>query len=983
MKLLISAFCAVSLLASGANQVINSSFEMGLEGHGVMSYVAYKNDSLQPEVVLDDTTAVHGKRSLRIDNRKANAFVEYTSAEVFFEPGSTVSYSVWLKADRPVEVLLYLLDHDPDISRPELQSSGPNGGWTAAGAYHTVTTEWKRYTLTKKILKPTRKYTLQIELQRPVMLWIDAVQFETGNVTPYTPAAPVEAAFSMDDHVLINGKNSAEIAVVNYTDKARKAELKTNVGCFEFNLPPNSFIRRKIKFNADRFGTFSLGGILKSDDFSGKVYPVDYGVVGKVPKTKKNGFFLGVNAGDKGMGLTFILRPVHRLSGNFVWRSNTKETIERNFRNLRLAGYSFVRLHDTRFSWLELEPQKGKFNWDILDTIVENSEKYGIDIMFVLGNDAIVYDINNSRGQGWFVRKNSKPKGIVMGDNWQSMLPDEKDWADFTRALVSRYKGRIRYYEVMNEPNLVMPDPQDYMRYLKLSYEIIRAEDPAAKVIGICATGDFNGRTEEFIDQIGALGGFRYFDILSFHPYDAPLDTAPNRAERQIERIHKLVAKYRPGTPVLEDEIYYLTDLQKIYNGQLCGRGWPARNLARRYAIDLAGGLVGSVPITGQQLEAGDAGHRNTWSPARFSLHYVPREHFIASNAFARFLENGTFLAKPDISSLLNSFVFHDRNGREAAMIWALTSDGECVFDLPSGVEAFDLFGNPVKEKTIDLTEDPVYLFGLNLKQKIESVNFRMKAPYRVTGAAETIHNGAKSIVVEFRNMTSVPRKMQVRIAGIPETQKFTVAPDSVKAVYFPLNGKERKEIELIVVDDGRLFREKIPVTAHKTTHSGKAEKIGDFAEFTPTLLPEGFLFDIRVTDSSLTPRMPEQPWKEDCVEFFFDANPDTNLNRSAYTEKGMLRLFLVPPSSDGKSAALVDMKMRPVNVKWSLKRGNTGYTASVLIPWQLLGATPDAPPAFDLIVSDFSVKKKLKSSVWAGNKDNFRNRLNFGRIGK
>ena len=96
-----------------------------------------------------------------------------------------------------------------------------------------------------------------------------------------------------------------------------------------------------------------------------------------------------------------------------------------------------------------------------------------------------------------------------------------------------------------------------------------------------------------------------------------------------------------------------------------------------------------------------------------------------------------------------------------------------------------------------------------------------------------------------------------------------------------------------------------------------------------------------------------------------------------------MLRLFLVPPSSDGKPAALVDMKMRPVDVKWSLKRSNTGYTASVLIPWQMLGAAPDAPPAFDLTVSDFSAKKKLKSSAWAGDKDNFRNRLNFGRIGK
>ncbi len=109
-KLLIPAFCAAALLADGANSVVNSSFEMGMAGHAVMTHVSYRADSLQPEITFDTATAVHGRQSLRIDNRKANAFVQYMSAENYFEPGSTVTYSVWLKAEKPVEVLLYLLD---------------------------------------------------------------------------------------------------------------------------------------------------------------------------------------------------------------------------------------------------------------------------------------------------------------------------------------------------------------------------------------------------------------------------------------------------------------------------------------------------------------------------------------------------------------------------------------------------------------------------------------------------------------------------------------------------------------------------------------------------------------------------------------------------------------------------------------------------------------------------------------------------------
>ena len=979
-KLLIPAFCAAALLADGANSVVNSSFEMGMAGHAVMTHVPYRTDSLQPEVTFDTNTAVHGRQSLRIDNRKANAFVQYMTAENYFEPGSTITYSVWLKADKPVEVLLYLLDLDVDVSRPDIQNTET---WSGAGKTVTLSTEWKRYFLTKQVKKPTRRYTLQLELQKPSMIWMDAVQFEVGaNPTPYAPAAPVEAAFSMDDHVLLNGKHSAELAAVNYTDKAQNVDVKTNIGEFKFSLPANSAEKKNVEFRADHFGTFSLEGTVKTADFSGKVYPVDYGVVGKMPKFN-GGFFIGANGINSIHQLDFILRPEHYLNWKATYRSDMKDTLDRNFRNLRLAGFRVIRMHDSGFLWMDLEPEKGKFEWTLLDTVVECAEKNDLDLMFVLGNGAVVYNVNRPRGKDWFARKNGKKNGFVMGNNWMSVLPDMKDWTDFVSALASRYKGRLRYYEVMNEPNLVMPDPVNYMRYLKASYEIIKGIDPAAQVVGICSTGDFNGKTEEYIDAIGAQGGFKYFDILSFHPYDAPLDTAPNRAERQIERIHKLAAKYRPGMPVVQDEIYYLTDLQKIYNGALCGRGWPAGNATRRYAIDLAGKLAGSIPMHISGLEAGDAGHRNTWYSPRFAMHYVPRPHFIASNAFGRFLEGGKFLAKPNISSLLNSFVFLDRDGKEVALIWALTKDGECSFDLPSGVKACDLFGNPLNGKTVSLTEEPVYLFGSGLKKKLETVDFRMRTPYRVLGAAESMRNGAKHIAVEFRNMSPEPRAMQARITGLSGTQSFSVAADSAKTVYFPLNGKDLKEITLIVVDGGRLYKEKLSVAAHKTTFSGETVKVGGFAEFTPSLTPEGFVFDIRVTDSSATPRVAGEPWQEDCVEFFFDAAPDRNLNRSAYTETGMTRMFLVPPSADGKPAALVDMKMKPMNVKWSLDRNASGYTAHIVIPWKLLGATPGNPPSFDLIFSDFANGKKVKSSAWAGGPDNHKNRLNFGRIGK
>src|SRR5438132_1581089 len=66
---------------------------------------------------------------------------------------------------------------------------------------------------------------------------------------------------------------------------------------------------------------------------------------------------------------------------------------------------------------------------------------------------------------------------------------DLQDYANFVRAVASRYKGRIRAYEIWNEPNLARewcgkpPSGKEYVQLLKLAYETIKAADPTAWII--------------------------------------------------------------------------------------------------------------------------------------------------------------------------------------------------------------------------------------------------------------------------------------------------------------------------------------------------------------------------------------------------------------------------------------------------------------------------------------------------------------------
>ena len=960
----------------GDNKVFNSSFELGTAGHAVISYLPYRSDAIPADVSIDTTTAVHGQKSLRIDNRKAKTFLEYMTAEVFFTPGATCTYSVWLKADRPTRAQLFLLNNQHDTE------AGKNY-WLGKGQNVQLTTDWKRYSITRALQKPHRKVTLQLELREAAVVWVDAVQFEE-NQTPssYAPSAPVEAAFELKKHILFPGKAPIEFSAANYTDRRENVHLQTSCGNFQMILPPRSAQQKTLTFTADRFGIFSHSGTFQSDSGSGRVFPVDYGVVSPLPEVSQTGFFTGLNAAGRSVALTHCNRRYPEY-GSHRFKTDGSMTIADHFRNLRLHGIRFLRLHDDGISWSVLEPEKGKFQWDILDTVVESCRKTGLEPMFIFGNGAVVRRVKNDPNKDWFARKNSKTTGkTIMGGNWEPMLPDPKDWCDFLTALVSRYKGKIRYYEIINEPNLVMPDPEHYTRYLKLSWEIIKKIDPEAQVVGICSTGDFNGNVGEYIEAIGKRGGFRYLDILSFHPYDAPLDTSPSRAELQIERIRKLADRYKPNVRLLQDEIYYLVDKPYTRYSHYIdrGRSWPARNLVRRNMIDLAGGLIGSISITGEQIEKGDAGHRGIPYPKRFTLHYTPNEHFVAGNAFARFLEGAQFLAKPDVNTRLNAFIFRDRNGKEAAGIWALDKSGECSFRLPEGIRVCDMFGNPVTGQQILLGEDVLYLFGNDLKQKIESIHFQMKRSFVISGAAESSRNGEMCIAVEFENPSSESCRFEVRMQGELEKQEFELSPESSRILYFPARQKTG-EIELLISDDREIHAVRVPVTPHPFAKSGRKEKIGTLAEFTPTVRNDGLHFSIRVNDLNRSPRVPGAPWMEDCIEFFFDTHPDSALGRQEYTSH-IYRLFLVPPSSDGKPAELTTSRnIDSDGILWKITNDPSGYSAELLIPWKKLGLKKISPIAFDLIVSDFDAGKRIHSRSWTGNTGNHLNRLNFGRL--
>ena len=208
---------------------------------------------------------------------------------------------------------------------------------------------------------------------------------------------------------------------------------------------------------------------------------------------------------------------------------------EQAMRMIADAGFKWIR---QEFPWQDIEIQgKGDYRdcrqgtcisaWAKYDNIVALAEKYHIQIIARLSTPP-----SWSRAQGDAAGTFAPP------DNYN-------DYGDFVAAVVSRYRGRIRFYQIWNEPNIYPEwgeqevNPEAYTRLLRVAYTRAKAADPDCVILAgaLAATiendpvrhGSSQPAMNDFIflQRMYDAGAAPYFDILSIQGYglwSGPLD---------------------------------------------------------------------------------------------------------------------------------------------------------------------------------------------------------------------------------------------------------------------------------------------------------------------------------------------------------------------------------------------------------------------------------------------------------------------------
>ncbi len=410
------------------------------------------------------------------------------------------------------------------------------------------------------------------------------------------------------------------------------------------------------------------------------------------------------------------------------------------------AGFGTLRIwQERRTSWTGLEPAKGQWNWGPLDSIVAAAQARGVDILLTLGQTP-----------GW---ASPTPDVITFGSAGASAPPRNiQDWRDYVTAVAQRYKGRIRYYEIWNEPNGDNFYSGTLAQLATLSqeaYGILKAIDPANTVVSAppALQPAFTPASVSFLDRMLAAGIGKYADILGVHIYT--LKQAPEVTASTIATIRLVMAKYKlDKMPLWDTEASSGDDTTAL--------AVAPKFITRKYLTELA---FGSVRYDWYSWN-------NQPTDAYPQTVQTDRRGLTAAGRAYRFVYNwlvGSTLTQALVDSAGNWQISLTRpNGSKAMVVWNPSVPAQ--FTLPSNFTALsshDIAGGvrSISGRTVNVTDSPVLLTdSADTAPVISAVN--------VAGGGPDI---AQNTWIEIYGRNLVPANTPVGGVNWSSAPEFTV----------------------------------------------------------------------------------------------------------------------------------------------------------------------------------------------------------------
>lgn len=395
---------------------------------------------------------------------------------------------------------------------------------------------------------------------------------------------------------------------------------------------------------------------------------------------------------------------------------------EKAYDKVAQLGVKWVRIQS---GWARTEKEKGIYDFKWLDSIVDN----------LISRDLIPW-ICLCYGNGLYDENAAKIFGAV---GVPPIFCDEQKnaWKNYVKTLVKRYKNKIGYYEVWNEPDGKWcwkhgVSAEELGKFTIDTAKAVKEEFPEAKVIG----GVVCERSITFLNGAFKTGMADYIDFVSFHEYTADETDVFER----VEALRSLSHKYNPKIEIIQGESG--SQSKRGGHGALNTGAWTIERQAKQLARHTVADLISNVHFTSyfscmDMIEAlnGTVDNKSSYLDYGYfgvlgadfdengiaSGEYIPKKSYyvlqniasIFSGDIEAFQIPAIFLAQPSEGIYSYDCKRHElstgafkRDGGEAFVYWKPENIMTTSFE---GTASFEIYSEYDSVSLIDVMDGTVY----------------------------------------------------------------------------------------------------------------------------------------------------------------------------------------------------------------------------------------------------------------------------------
>jgi hypothetical protein len=375
-----------------------------------------------------------------------------------------------------------------------------------------------------------------------------------------------------------------------------------------------------------------------------------------------------------------------------------KHKLPETFELIRNMGATWIR---DEISWGGVERKKGEYTFDrYFDGYMEAAGKRGL-------RPLIIFDYGNGLYDKGEAPKSPEAVAAFVG---------------YCKALMTRYAAVCQNWEVWNEPNIFFwkpkPNVEDYTALMKAVYPEAKEVNPKATIVGVCTAGT----DMKFIEGVLKLGGGKFMDAISVHPYRYPRSPEASDFLGEMRRLKAMLGKHGIGEmKVWLTEFGYPTQTDPRGVSQARSAAYLVRTSL--HALTLP--YVERLFIYDFQDDGTDPKY-NEHNFGLVRLDGTPKVAYAAHNTMVRMVGAKRFVRAVEAGKDAIAYEFADDKGKviaawpkeqAAALSLAITSKELKLTDLMGNETAL----RPVEGRlTLPLTEEPVFLTSYGEAAKAE-----------------------------------------------------------------------------------------------------------------------------------------------------------------------------------------------------------------------------------------------------------------------